>query len=167
MDESMHVAPEREWDRWADWPTTKVRQGVQHAVAALLDTLAPEQPPPKRDATAVALQRLRSPRGCILQGARCAVSVSWFPAAATDRTLGELQIVVWRGVVSRPGAAQRARSGAVALHGEVLVPIADGPRDWAWRGDNGDTYTADTLTQRCHSLLGDATPTAPAAEPVA
>ena len=156
----------RSWARWDDRPSAQQRLAVQHAVTALLDTLAPAAVVARRDLPSTALQRLRSPRGCILQAPARAVTVSWFPASTSDDTLGELQIVAWDGIVSRPGSASRASVGAREVAHQVLRPIppVDG-RGWAWRGDDGVIYDLPALTARCHALLEDERPATVAAAP--
>lgn len=137
----------------ADWPTGKSRLGAQHAVTRLLDALAPERPPAKREAPITAIQRLRYPHGCILQSALGAVTVSWFPAVGV--ALGELQVITWRGTVSRPGSAQRATVGAEAVWREVLVPVQASDAQWQWRADDGAVYGGTALVERCQAMLGD------------
>lgn len=140
--------------RWEDRPTAQQRTGVQHAVNALLDALAPERPPARGGETMPDVQRVRTPRGCILQGATRAVSVSWFPPGASDLQLGELQIVTWSGRVARPGAARApgAGSGAETLAQEILTPaLADGT--WEWKATDGARYTREALAARCEAML--------------
>lgn len=140
--------------RWEDRPTAQQRTGVQHAVNALFDTLAPERPPARGGEVVPEVQRVRTPRGCILQGAARAVTVSWFPPGASDLQLGELQIVTWRGRVARPGAAARAPgAGAETLAQEILTPtFADGGA-WEWKSVDGARYTRDALAARCEAML--------------
>ena len=135
----------------ARWPTVKQRTAVQHAVNRLLDALAPERPPAGPTETEPALQRIRSPRGCILQGAAAALSVSWFPANPLEPALGELEIVAWEGVVSRPGAARRG--SAQARWRIELQPVQAAGEQWAWRTADGRCFDTDTLRARCESLV--------------
>src|SRR5437762_638487 len=110
-------------DGLADLPTVKQRTAVHNAAGKLLDALAPEGPPPRGAAAPPqALRRTRSPRGCILQGDAHALTVSWFPSTPIQSSLGELQVIAWRGTVSRPGSAQREASGAKAVRQEILEP---------------------------------------------
>lgn len=139
--------------RWEDRPTAQQRTGVQHAVNALLDGLAPERPPARGGETLPDVQRMRTPRGCILQGPARAVSVSWFPPGASDLQLGELQIVTWSGRVARPGAARAPGPGAETLAQEVLTPaLADGGV-WEWKAADGARYTRQALAARCEAML--------------
>jgi hypothetical protein len=140
--------------RSTDWPTAKQRTAVRHAVDRLLDDLAPS-PRVGRvvDRQPTAVQRYRSPNGCILQAAAGAVSVSWFPALGTEAAFGELQVIAWRGVVSRPGSARREVGGAVTVRQEVLRPVEVAPDAWAWRAADNAVYDAVTLAARCHALL--------------
>ena len=148
---------------WPDRPTAAQRTGAQHAVARLFDALAPQKPPARREGPAPAIQRHRSPSGCILQAATRAVTVSWFPASTNDTALGELQMIIWRGTVSRPGSARRAAGGAVVEQQEtfVLTPGTVGAitattgDDWLWRGTDGTGYDAQAFAARCLALLDE------------
>lgn len=138
--------------RWAAPPTAKERGAVQRAVDRLLDELAPERATGRAVRPPVPVERHRTPRGCILQAAAAAVSVSWFPDAADDAALGELQIVAWRGVVSRPGSAHRVEGATVARE-RVLRPVEGGPAVWAWRAEDGTVYDTDALVASCLAML--------------
>ncbi len=146
---------------WPDRPTPAQRIGAQHAVARLLDALAPQKPPARRDGPLPPIQRHRTPSGCILQATGRAVTVSWFPAATHSAALGELQLITWRGTVSRPGSAVRAATVAQVEMQETFEllagrvgPVSAGPDDdWRWRAVDGATYDAQALAARCHSLL--------------
>jgi hypothetical protein len=139
---------------WSGMPTVKQRNGVQHAVGHLLDALAPERPPARgAEPAAPALRRLRTPRGCILQAATRAVTVSWFPASSMQPSLGELQVIAWSGTVSRPGSAQREASGAVARAQVVLEPAVLADDHWGWRDSDGTIYDTSSLANHCHTML--------------
>jgi len=145
---------------WPDRPTAAQRTGAQHAVARLFDALAPQKPPARREGPAPAIQRHRSPTGCILQATTRALTVSWFPASTNDTTLGELQLITWQGTVSRPGSARRAAGGAVVVQEETfaLAPGTVGALgatgdNWLWCAADGTTYDAGALAARCHALL--------------
>ena len=138
-----------------DPPTTKQRTSVQREVTRLVDELAPVRAPARPGAVQPAVQCHRLPRGCVLQGATRAVSVSWFPAAASEASLGELQLVSWRGTVSLPGSAAR-RSGATMLDEFVLSPIEKEDGVWRWQSATAD-WTTDELVARCRDLLDTTT----------
>ena len=140
--------------QWTDPPTSKQRTAVQKEVTRLIDALAPVRAPVRPGAATPAVQCHRLPRGCVLQGATTAVSVSWFAAAPSENSLGELQFVIWRGTVSLPGSAVR-RSGAQLVSEQVLVPVDGGNGEWQWQGDDV-LLTTDDLVARCHDLLADA-----------
>ena len=139
--------------QWADPPTSKQRTSVQKEVTRLVDALAPVRAPVRPGAATPAIQCHRLPRGCVLPGATTAVSVSWFAAAPSENSLGELQFVTWRGTVSLPGSAMR-RSGATMLSELVLVPVEVETGDWRWRTDD-QLLTTDELVARCHDMLAD------------
>ena len=155
MDDDTQTTSAR-WSDRGDWPTSRQKMGAQQAAARLLDALAPERPPARRDEASPTVLRVRSPRGCVLQGAERAVSVSWFPPLASDATLGELQVIGWRGVVSRPGAGRQAPGSAEAVSREVVVPVESETEAWLWRTEDGRTYDVPALTDRCHQFLADA-----------
>lgn len=138
---------------WTAPPSVKARGGVQRAVNALLDALAPERVVSRAPRIAVPVERHRTPRGCVLQAAAAAVSVTWFPDATADGAFGELQVTAWRGVVSRPGSAHRAPAGASVARELTLVPVEDGTGGWAWRAADGTTYDTDALVAQCAALL--------------
>jgi hypothetical protein len=160
--------------RWTDPPTHKARAGVQRAVERLLGVLAPERTVVRATRPPEPVERYRTPSGCILQAPTAAVTVSWFPDVAGDAGFGELQVLAWRGVVSRPGSARRAPGGATITRALVLRPEeravrvargttdADGTDDgeaasaaveWGWRAEDGARYDSDTLAAYCLSLL--------------
>ncbi len=133
-------------------PTVKERNAVQQEVSRLLEVLAPERAAHRAGTKTNEVDRHRTPRGCVLQAAAGAVTVSWFPDSAQGADLGELQVVAWRGTVSRPGSSQRA-SGAQVEEQMVLRP-ADSPMGgMVWRAADGTTFTTDSLAAHCETLL--------------
>jgi hypothetical protein len=138
---------------WAAPPTVKARAGVQRAVTGLLDALAPERVVSRGPTLRLPIERHRTPRGCVLQAAAAAVSVTWFPDAATETAFGELQVTAWRGVVSRPGSAHRALGGASVAREMTLVPVEDAQGGWGWRAPDGTVYDTDALVAHCAALL--------------
>jgi hypothetical protein len=133
-------------------PTLKARNAVQQEVSRLLDLLAPERAAHRMGAKTNEVERHRAPRGCVLQAAAGAVTVSWFPDSAQGAELGELQVVAWRGTVSRPGSAQRA-SGAQVVEEMVLRPGESRTGGIVWRAADGTTFTTDALAAHCATLL--------------
>jgi hypothetical protein len=138
---------------WAAPPSHKSRHDVKRAVDRLLDALAPERVVSRAPRIAVPVERHRTPRGCVLQAAAAAVSVTWFPEAATHLAFGELQVTAWQGVVSRPGSAHREREGATVTSETTLVPVEGGPEGWGWRAADGTVYDTDALVAHCAALL--------------
>jgi hypothetical protein len=139
----------------ADGPSTKQRMGAQRAVSRLLEVLAPEMPLARREVPVTAgVQCLRTARGCILQGVEGAVSVSWFPSAGSEPSLGELQVTLWHGTLHRPGASTRGPAGAVTVREAIFFPIEreDG---WRWRTTDGTMLDTDALAMQCRALLGE------------
>jgi hypothetical protein len=104
---------------------------------------------------AAPVERQRTPRGCVLQAAAAAVSVSWFPDAATEAAFGELQVIVWRGVVSRPGSSNRAGGRAVPVREAVLWPEEMADDAWGWRGADDRAFDSAALAAHCQALLDD------------
>lgn len=157
---------------WAEPPTSRARAGLQRAVARLLDALAPERPLTRAARPKGPIERHRTPRGCILQGVAAAVSVSWFPDADGDSALGSLEVTVWHGVVSRPGATHRAPGGARVVRTMTFCPVGRTEADrvepepvetepgavvpateWLWCAADGAAQDGDALARFCLALL--------------
>ncbi|HEY9517549.1 MAG TPA: hypothetical protein VIQ74_17955 [Gemmatimonadaceae bacterium] len=150
---------------WTAPPTAKERNAVQRAVTALLDELAPERVLSRTERIPVQVEQHRTPSGCVLQAPTAAVSVSWFPDTDDEVAMGELDVIVWRGVVSRRGAPPRREGATVA--GEMVLRPVEGPSGgFLWRAEDGTTYDTDTLAARCLALLeehmGTDSPSGPA-----
>jgi len=75
----------------------------------------------------------RSPDRCVVQGAEGALSVSWFPAQFTDVSLGELQVIEWRGVVAVRGAVRRRESAAASIVRADVYRQVQTPDGWGWQ----------------------------------
>ena len=134
-------------------PTVKERTAVQRAVTTLLDLLAPERVTTRADRSPVPIEQYRTPSGCILQAATAALSVSWFADAPTAAGLGELQVVLWRGVVTRRGAG-RTREAATVVREYTLRPVVNSEHAMAWRDEADDTmYDTPRLGDHCLALL--------------
>lgn len=136
-------------------PTARQRMGAQQAVRRVLDALVPERTPARHIEPRGVSQRYRSPRGCILQGEGGAVSVSWFPAQESDDALGELQVIAWAGVVSRPGASNRAVGGARPVAEELFRPVESASDEWVWRTADGSELDTRAVVDRCLALLAE------------
>ena len=150
----MTIPPERPANRWNTSPTVRSRNTVQRAVTALLDDLAPERAPKQNEQQRGPIEQHRTPNSCVLQGEKAALSVSWFSATGSDPLLGELSVIVWRGIVSRRGAASR-KEGATAVTEIVLRPIEDAGSDKVWRSSDGAKYSTPGLAALCMKLLDE------------
>jgi hypothetical protein len=137
---------------WSSSPSAKEKNVVQRAVTALLDELAPEKVLSRGERLRAPVEQHRTPNGCVLQAPTAAVSVSWFADAGNDAALGELHIVVWRGVVSRRGAPPRPE-GATIVTELVLRPIERPTTDYVWRAANGTEYDTQSLAAQCLAML--------------
>jgi hypothetical protein len=133
-------------------PTVKARNAVQQEVSRLLDALAPERAAHRMGTKTNDVERYRTPRGCVLQAAAGAVTVSWFPDSAQGAELGELQVVAWRGTVSHPGSSRRT-SGAELVEEMVLRPGESRMGELEWRAADGTTWSTDVLAAHCAALL--------------
>lgn len=129
-----------------------MKNAVQRSVTALLDELAPERVVKRVEQLRGPVEQHRTPTGCVLQAAEAAVSVSWFADAGNDAVLGELQIMVWRGTVTRRGAP-KPRKGATIVAELVLRPIEPPSEDCIWRATDGTQYDTAKLAAACLSLL--------------
>jgi hypothetical protein len=133
-------------------PTYRAKNAVQRSVTALLDELAPERVLRRIDQLPGPVEQHRTPNGCVLQAANCAVSVSWFPEESRGGRLGELHVLVWKGTVARRGATS-AKKGATLQTEYVLHPIEPPADDCLWRATDGSQFDTASLAARCLSLL--------------
>jgi hypothetical protein len=133
-------------------PTSKEKNAVQREVNRLLDELAPERATTRGDRAPAVVQQHRTPNGCILQAPNAAVSVSWYADAADDSRLGELQIVQWRGVVSRRGSSAK-HEAATVVRQQVLHPVERPADACVWHSDDGIDYDTSSLVAHCLELL--------------
>jgi hypothetical protein len=133
-------------------PSLKERNAVQRSVERLLDELAPEKALRRSESPPLAIEAHRTPSGCVLQGPTAALSVSWFADASEDLTLGELQVVLWRGTVARRGAA-RPPKGAVVARELVLHPEDAGVDGCVWKAVDGQRFDSASLAAYCVRLL--------------
>jgi|SRR5438270_1479785 len=137
---------------WSSPPSLKSRGIIQRAVNALLDHLAPERGLKLNEKQTGPVEQHRTPNGCVLQAEKAALSVSWFSAAANDRSLGELRVVLWRGVVSRRGAPRRKEIATVVSE-MVVRPIENAATDIVWLAGDGQQYSTPSLAAVCTRLL--------------
>jgi hypothetical protein len=168
---SMADASESRYAGWNTPPTTKERNAVQRSVKTLLDVLAPERATSRSERAPAQIERYRTPSGCVLQAPTAALSVAWFPGAASSSDLGQLHVVLWRGGVTRRGGGV-PRETASVIRESTLRPVglsSDGAR---WREDgDGVEYDTPGLADHCLALLkeqmladdptGSAIPTTP------
>ena len=138
--------------QWSTSPSAKTRNAVQRSVTALLDALAPERVLKRVEHLAGSVEQYRTPTGCVLQAADCAVSVSWFAEATKDGALGELHILVWRGKVARRGSP-RSPKNATLVTELVLHPIEPPTDDAIWQATDGGRYGTASLAAHVLSLL--------------
>ncbi|HJP85688.1 MAG TPA: hypothetical protein VJ852_06840 [Gemmatimonadaceae bacterium] len=140
-------------DQGTPVPTSKIRNNVQRSVNALLDGLAPERTISRGEEPKKAIEQHRTPTGCVLQAENAAVSVSWFAGAGSDPLLGELQVLVWQGVVTRRGSPRR-KEGATVVREMSLRPIEEPRNDRIWRASDSSEYSNLDLAAVCNKLLG-------------
>jgi hypothetical protein len=138
---------------WTSAPSAKTKSAVQRSVTALLDALAPERVLKRVQQLDGAVEQHRTPTGCVLQAATCAVSVSWFPDATKDSALGQLDIVVWRGKVARRGVPRSPKNATVVAE-LVLRPVEPPADDCIWQAaEDGVRYDTASLAAHVLSLL--------------
>lgn len=137
---------------WNSSPSAKAKSAVQRSVTQLLDELAPERVVKRVGEVKGPVEQHRTPTGCVLQAADCAVSVSWFPDATKEAVLGELHVVVWRGKVARRGSASPPK-GATIVADLILRPIDPPADDCVWQTNDGTRFDTASLAARCLALL--------------
>ena len=150
----MDDSTERPGSQWNTSPSSKAKNAIQRSVTALLDELAPERVLTRADRLPDAIEQHRTPTGCVLQAADCAVSVSWFPDAEADAPMGQLQVLVWRGRVSRRGSRPNPK-GATIIETLTLLPV-EPPGDELWQATDGTRYDTAALAAKCVELLQSA-----------
>jgi hypothetical protein len=148
----MNDSTNRTGPNWSASPSAKAKTAVQRSVTALLDELAPERVLSRVGQLKGRVEQHRTPTGCVLQAADCAVSVSWFADATKDAALGELHVVVWRGKVARRGSAPPPK-GATIIADLVLRPIEPPAVDCLWQASDGTRYDTAALAAKCLALL--------------
>jgi hypothetical protein len=137
---------------WSASPTAKAKNAVQRSVTALLDELAPERVLKRAERLSGPVEQHRTPTGCVLQAAEAAVSVAWFADAAKDAPLGELHVIVWRGTVTRRGAAPSRKRATIG--GELVLHPIEPPADGClWQATDGTRYDTASLAAKCLTLL--------------
>jgi hypothetical protein len=167
----MTDASEARHTGWSAPTTTKERNSVQRSVTKLLDALAPERATSRAERAPVQIEPYRTPSGCVLQAPTAALSVSWFPGAASSSDLGELHVVLWRGGVTRRGGGVPRESASV-IQELTLRPVDLSPDGTRWREEgDGAVHDVQSLVERCLALLkqqvhaddptGSAVPTTP------
>ena len=137
---------------WNASPSAKTKSAIQRSVTALLDELAPERVLKRVEQLEGAVEQHRTPTGCLLQAATCAVSVSWFATAAKDAALGELHILVWRGKVARRGTPVSPKNATLVTE-LILRPIEPPADDCIWKAKDGVRYDTASLAAHVLSLL--------------
>jgi hypothetical protein len=78
--------------------------------------------------------------------------VSWFADTSEELTLGELQVVLWHGVVARRGVARPAK-GAIVASELVLHPVSGANESCLWKSSTGQIFDSESLAAHCVSLL--------------
>jgi hypothetical protein len=136
--------------RWNASPSAKAKNAAQRSVTELLDELAPERVLKRVTELRGAVEQHRTPTGCVLQAADCAVSVSWF--AVDEAVLGELHVLVWRGKLARRGSA-RPPKGATLVADLVLRPIDPPAEGCVWQATDGTRFDTPSLAAKCLALL--------------
>ena len=125
---------------------------MQREVTRLLEELAPERSNTRATRPAAVIEQHRTPNGCILQAEDAALSVTWYAEANDQDRVGELQILLWRGVVSRRGSSQPKRP-AQLIRQEVLNPIERPTDESVWSSQDGTLFNTADLVAHCRSLL--------------
>ena len=138
--------------QWSSSPSARAKSAVQRSVTQLLDELAPERVLKRVGEVRGPVEQHRTPTGCVLQAADCAVSVSWFADATKQAVLGELHVLVWRGKVARRGNAGPPK-GATIVADLVLRPIEPPADDCLWQATDGTRYDTASLAAKCLALL--------------
>jgi hypothetical protein len=139
--------------QWNTSPSAKAKNAVQRSVTALLDQLAPERVLKRVERLEGEVEQHRTPTGCVLQAADCAVSVSWFSDSSKDAALGELNVIVWRGKVTRRGGPRSTKNATIVAE-LTLRPVEPPSDECLWQAkDDGTRYDTASLAAKCLALL--------------
>ena len=125
---------------------------MQREVVRLLDELAPERSNARSTPVVGEVKQTRTPEGCVLQAETAAISVTWYAQADDQDRVGELQILLWSGVVARRGGSP-GKNAAQVVRQEVLNPIEQPVDGSVWRSREGVVYTTPGLAAYCLALL--------------
>ena len=136
-------------------PTAKEKSAIQRSVNELLDALAPQRAVKRGEPERRAIEQYRTPAGCVLQAHDAAISVSWFADNRANDSAGELQISVWKGVVSRGGSSYRKPAKATVISEETARPQPPSATGAVWRSDSGIEFDTAELAAHCMTLLTD------------
>jgi hypothetical protein len=149
----MADAPESRNAGWNTPTTSKERNAAQRSVKKLLDVLAPERTTTRSERAPTQIEPFRTPSGCVLQAPTAALSVAWFPGAASSSDLGEMHVVLWRGNVTRRGGGA-PRESASQIRELTLRPVELLPDGARWREDGSDVvFDTQSLADHCLALL--------------
>lgn len=150
--DGMEDSPKTTPVRWSSAPSAKSRTSVQKSVTALLDALAPERVQERLGRSSARIEQHRTPTGCVLQAADCALSVSWFAENTKDAAFGELHVLIWKGTLTRRGMSRTPKQ-ATMMSEMVLLPIEPRTDELAWLAGDGRRYDNASLAAHCVSLL--------------
>ncbi|HTR77897.1 MAG TPA: hypothetical protein VMH39_07290 [Gemmatimonadaceae bacterium] len=99
----------------------------------------------------------RVPGRCIIQAEEQAVSVSWFPSRDGDPRGGELQVVIWDGIIASPRQRPGAGKHASITQTFVFRLTHDRNRGWYWSSeDHPARCPSSDLAKVVHGLLPEA-----------
>ena len=98
--------------QWSSSPSARAKSAVQRSVTQLLDELAPERVLKRVGEVRGPVEQHRTPTGCVLQAADCAVSLSWFADATKQAGRLSESSTSWSGAAgSRDGGMLGPRKG--------------------------------------------------------
>jgi hypothetical protein len=151
----MADAPESRNAGWSGPTTAKGKNAIQRSVKTLLDFLAQERATSRSERAPVRIESYRTPSGCVLQAPTAALSVAWFPGAASSADPGQLHVVLWRGEVTRRGGGVPRESASV-IREWTLRPLDLSSNVPRWREDgDGAEYDVAGLADHCLALLNE------------
>lgn len=141
--------------------TTVCTREVGRLVEAVRDAFAPASPRDARAREIGAPEVQLSPDRCVVQYGPVALTVGWLRRPPDTPDVGELLVMIWRGVIARRGAFRdpergvaTTRTATVLLERSFVATAAD-EASWMWQPapTTGEGYASSALAQWCIERL--------------
>ncbi len=141
--------------------TTVCTREVGRLVEAVRDAFAPASSRGSTPREVGAPDVQLSPDRCVVQYGPVALTVGWLRRPPDTPDVGELLVMIWRGVIARRGAFRDPERGvattrtATVLMERSFVAAAADESSWMWHAapKSGDGFASPALAQWCIEQL--------------